>query len=241
VSADKSGRMRDYWDERARLNAAWYVDTTLDFEQPDMQRFFDSGEQIVADHYVGGVVQPAGQALAVEIGSGLGRICRALRPHFDRVVGVDISTEMVTRARELVTEPGVEFVVGTGVGLTGVEDACADLVFSFTVFQHIPDPAIVEGYIAEAGRVLRPGGVFVFQWNNEAGSSIWRLRRAALSMLQRTGLRPETYGRHASEFLGSRIPRRRIDAALQRAGLELRGTRGDGTLFTWAWAVRTAG
>ena len=239
MTTSRSKRMRAYWDERARLNAAWYVDTSLDFEQPDMERFFASGEQIVHDHYVEGPAHPAQTELAVEIGSGLGRICRGLRKHFDRVIGVDISEEMVTRARALVDEPGIEFVHGTGVGITGVDDASADLVFTFTVFQHIPDPSIVEGYIAEAGRVLRPGGVFVFQWNNESGSLSWRLRRTALSLLQRTGLRPERYGRHAPEFLGSRIPRDRIERALTRAGLRLVGTRGDGTLFTWGWAERS--
>jgi len=231
--------MRAYWDERARLNAAWYVDTTLDFEQPDMARFFASGEKIVHDHYVDGPVHPPHTQLAVEIGSGLGRICRGLRKHFDRVVGVDISEEMVTRARELVDEPGIEFVHGDGVGITGVESASADLVFTFTVFQHIPEPSIVDGYIAEAGRVLRPGGVFIFQWNNESGSLAWRLRRVRLSVLQSTGLRPERYGRHAPEFLGCRIPRDRIETALTRAGLDLVHTMGDGTLFTWGWAVRS--
>jgi SAM-dependent methyltransferase len=239
MTTGRSKRMRAYWDERARLNAAWYVDTTLDFEQPDMDRFFASGEQIVQGHYVDGLAHPAQTELAVEIGSGLGRICRGLRKHFDRVVGVDISEEMVQQARALVDEPGIEFVHGTGVGITGVHDASADLVFTFTVFQHIPDPSVVEGYIADVGRVLRPGGVFVFQWNSESGSLSWRLRRTALSALQRTGLRPERYGRHAPEFLGSRIPRDRIERALTRAGLRLVGTRGDGTLFTWGWAVRS--
>lgn len=231
--------MRAYWDERARLNAAWYVDTTLDFEQPDMDRFFESGQKIVDDHYVDGLARPERTELAVEIGSGLGRICRGLRKYFDRVVGVDISAEMIGQARELVDDPAIEFIHGDGVGITGVEDATADLVFTFTVFQHIPDPTIVENYIAEAGRVLRPGGVFLFQWNNESGSFSWRLRRTALSVLQRTGLRPERYGRHAPEFLGSRIPRDRIERALTRAGLGLVGTRGEGTLFTWGWAVRS--
>jgi SAM-dependent methyltransferase len=230
--------MRAYWDERARVNAAWYVDTTLDFDQPDMDKFFSSGEQIVRDHYTDGLAQPAVTATAVEIGSGLGRICRALRAHFDRVIGVDISAEMVTRAQALVDEPGVEFVLGDGVGLGGIESASANLVFTFTVFQHIPDPTVVEHYIAEAGRVLQAGGVFVFQWNNQPGSLAWRLRRTALATLQRTGVRSERYGRNAAEFLGSRISRPRIERALSRAGLELVGTRGDGTLFTWGWAVR---
>lgn len=235
---DRAARMRAYWDERARVNAAWYVDTTLDFEQPDMERFFASGERIVADHYVDGLATPSRHDLAVEIGSGLGRICRALREHFDHVVGIDIAPEMVAQARELVTAEGIEFRVGDGTTLTDVADASVDLVFTFTVFQHIPDPTVVEGYIAEVGRVLRPGGVFAFQWNNEPNAGWWRLRRSVLGWLQRTGRRPEAFGRHAPEFLGCRISTPRIRRALTGAGLELVGMRGDGTLFAWAWAVR---
>jgi hypothetical protein len=38
--------MRKYWDEKAKTNAAWYVDTSLDFDNPDMQKFFESGRAI---------------------------------------------------------------------------------------------------------------------------------------------------------------------------------------------------
>jgi SAM-dependent methyltransferase len=97
---------------------------------------------------------------------------------------------------------------------------------------------VINGDIAEAGRVLKPGGVFVFQWNNEPGAFRWRLRSAVLSALQRTGLRPETYRRHAPQFLGSRVPVRRLRPGLERGGLTLEGVRGEGSLFAWAWALR---
>jgi SAM-dependent methyltransferase len=192
----------------------------------------------VRDHYLDGPVHPERTELAVEIGSGLGRISAALNEHFDRVVGIDVSPAMVGEARRRVPDPTVDFRVGDGTGLTGIDDATVDLVFSFTVFQHIPDAAIIEGYLAEAGRVLRPGGVFVFQWNNEPGALRWALRRRVLAWLQGSGLRPERYERHAAEFLGSRVPRPRIERALAAAGLRLVATQGDGTLFAWAWAVR---
>jgi SAM-dependent methyltransferase len=112
------------------------------------------------------------------------------------------------------------------------------LVLSFTVFQHIPKVSLIRGYLHEAGRVLRPGGLLVFQWNNLPGPRRWRARRALLSTLQRTGLRREAHERNAAEFLGSRVTLGTICDALAEGGLELRGTRGTGTLFAWAWAVR---
>jgi SAM-dependent methyltransferase len=230
--------MREYWDARARRNAPWYVDTSVDFSAPDMEQFFATGQAIVAEALDDAPASPSGRGLAVEIGSGLGRVCLALADRFDRVIGLDVSPEMVRRARELVGDPRVTFEVTDGVSLRGVASGGADLVLSFTVFQHIPKVAVIERYLAEAARVLRPGGLLVFQWNNLPGARRWRVRRSVLSILQRTGIWREAHERHAPEFLGSRVPGPRIEQALARAGLELQGTKGDGTLFAWAWATK---
>jgi SAM-dependent methyltransferase len=231
-------RMRAYWDQRARLNAAWYVDTSLRYDDPDMQAFFASGKRIVGDALRDMPKQPPTNALAVEIGSGVGRMCIALADRFERVIGVDISKEMVDRARELVTDPHVEFIVGDGSSLQPIEDGSVDLVFSFTVFQHIPKVAVIESYIEEVGRILRPGGVFAFQWNNTPGTLRWALRRAALSAGQRAGIGQERHGRNDPNFLGSRVSLARIKRALARADMDVERTERLGELFAWAWAVR---
>lgn len=230
--------MRSFWDEAARANAVWYVDTSLSFDHPDMERFFATGKAIVAEALDGSPIAPPGRSTAVEIGSGLGRVCLALAERFDRVIGVDIAPEMVRRAGELVSNPRVSFVVGDGSSLSVIEDATADTVLSFTVFQHIPRVRVIERYIEESGRVLRPGGMFVFQWNNSGTAWWWTLRRWFLSLLQRSGLRAERYRRNAPEFLGSRVSLRRVERALVRGGMELRATKGTGTLFAWAWAMK---
>jgi SAM-dependent methyltransferase len=240
VSKKTREEMRTYWDERARINAVWYVDTSLDFEAPDMDRFFETGRRIVAEALDGAPVTPPGRALAVEIGSGLGRVCLALAERFDRVVGIDISSEMVRRASEIVADDRVVFEVGDGTTIP-LADSCADLVLSFTVFQHIPDLTVIEGYVAEASRVLRPEGVFVFQWNNIPGAAGWAFRRRLLAAAHRIGLKTERHGRNAPEFLGSRVPLGTMQAALERNGLVLRRTKGLGTLFAWAWACIEGG
>jgi SAM-dependent methyltransferase len=230
--------MRIYWDGRARANAPWYVDTSLSYDDPDMDRFWEQGERIVAEGLDEGRVQPSRTALAVEIGAGLGRNCRALASRFDAVVGLDISPEMVGRARQLVDDPTVRFELVDGASMAPVGTDTADLVFSFTVFQHIPRVGVIEAYIAEAGRVLRAGGVLAFQWNNEPGHRRWVVRRAVLGALQRAGFAVDRHQRHAAAFLGSRVPLSRIERALDRAGLDLVEVRGGGTLYAWATATR---
>lgn len=232
--------MRAWWESAAQSNAAWYVDTSLDFDSPDMDRFWQTGEATVAEALDDAPAQPPGSRLAVEIGSGLGRICRALsRRGFREVVGVDISPTMVRHARELVDEPGVRFELGDGQGLGAVDSGTADLVLTFTVFQHMPDERLIAGYVQEAARVLRPGGLLVAQWNGTDGAWRWALRRALLSSLPgRRRRSADPYGREVPEFLGSRVPVPRMRQLLSEAGLELVGLRDEGTLFSWLWARR---
>lgn len=228
--------MRRYWDERARLNAPWYVDTSLSYDDPDLERFFETGRVIVDEALQQS--PPLGSSLAVEIGCGLGRICVALAERFDRVVGLDISSEMLQRAGEVASHAQVSYVLGDGTSLRPIRDGVADLVLTFTVFQHIPRVPVIERYVAEAGRILRPGGVFVFQWNNTPGNLRWSIRRRLLSGVERLGIRRERFGRNAPEFLGSRVSLARINRALTTAGLDLVRVRGEGTLYAWAWAVK---
>ena len=236
-----AARMRSWWEAAAQRNAAWYVDTSLSYDDPDMEQFWATGEVVVAQALDGAPVDPPRLGRAVEIGSGLGRIVRALSRHgFTEVVGVDISPTMVERARQLVTEPGARFELGDGAGLAAVEDSSADLVLSFTVFQHMPDPDLIAGYLREAARVLRPGGVLVAQWNGMDGASRWALRRAWLSVVGRLRPSADRLGREVPEFLGSRVPVPRLRALLADAGLEVAGMRGEGTLYSWLWATRPA-
>jgi SAM-dependent methyltransferase len=230
--------MRTHWDENARRNAVWYVDTSRGWDDADEDAIFESGHQIVEAMVDGAPVAPTGRALAVEIGSGLGRLCVPLADRFDRVVGVDVSPEMVQRASQLISDPRISFRMGDGLGLSSFGDETADLILSFRLFEHVPGASIVHDYLREAGRVLRPGGVLAFQWNNEPGPRRWAARRAVLSGLQRTGLHRERHDRHAREFLGVRVPLEPLRRTLTDHGLELVGTEGLGSHDAVAWAVR---
>ncbi len=227
---------RQFWDSAAKASAAFYVDTTVSYDNPDMDAFFATGHKIVDQALA--PVAPAGHRLAVEIGSGLGRNCVALADHFDEVIGVDIAPEMIRQASELVSQENVKFVLTEGADLSAVADGSADFVLSFTVFQHIPDISVIEAYIAEAGRVLAPGGVFAFQWNNQSSELRWRVRRSVLATLQKIGLKKDPYRRNATQFLGTTVSVPRVCGSLTRAGLDMHKSDGEGTLFCWAWAAK---
>ena len=78
-----------------------------------------------------------------------------------RFVGVDLSEEMLERARAYVTEQGLGNVAFqqadvTDLGFLG--DASVDAVFSTVALHHLPDVGHLERTFAEVARVLRPGG-----------------------------------------------------------------------------------
>jgi SAM-dependent methyltransferase len=77
---------------------------------------------------------------------------------------VDVSGEMVRLASEAVRDfPKVFIYQNNGKDLTVVPDLQFDFAFSTIVFQHIPSRDIIENYVAEVHRLLRPGALFKFQ------------------------------------------------------------------------------
>ena len=98
----------------------------------------------------------------VELGCGGGQCTVELARRGGDVVGVDLSAEQLAFARELVAEHDVDEAVDLVEGdLTALPlaDGQFDVAFNAYVFQWVGDLA---GGFAEAHRVLRPGGRFVF-------------------------------------------------------------------------------
>ena len=160
-------KMRSDWDQRARENARYFVNTAHD-DWSD-EEFFVSGERTVAEEILTDTInicqgQEPGRMRVLEIGCGAGRVTRALARLFGEVHGVDVSGEMVRLAREaLRDQPNAFLYQNNGTDLTVVPDLQFDFAFSCIVFQHIPSREIIENYVREVHRLLRPGALFKFQ------------------------------------------------------------------------------
>jgi ubiquinone/menaquinone biosynthesis C-methylase UbiE len=99
---------------------------------------------------------PPPRGLAVEIGCGEGRVARELRARGYEVVAFDVSETLVTLARE--ADPDGQYAVADAATLP-IGDGAAELVVAFNVLHEIPH---LRQAVAEAARVLAPGGRFCF-------------------------------------------------------------------------------
>ncbi len=211
-----TGRMRAEWDERARENARHYV-ATGKVEWND-EEYFESGRENVRREILTDMTnicqgKDPKQMKVLEIGCGSGRITRALSEIFGEVYAVDISGEMIRQATEsLKDRPNAHVYQNSGSDLSILGDIQVDFAFSFIVFQHIPSREVIQSYVREVHRLLRPGGLFKFQVQGYGtGSDV------------------------ADTWFGVSFTDEEAVKMADNAGFEPRHRHGAGTQYFWLW------
>lgn len=91
----------------------------------------------------------------LEIGCGTGKNTEWLAAHADTVIALDISSEMLSRARKRVTEKNVSFIQHDIQRTWPVPDESVNAVIGNLVLEHVNNLRII---FLEAQRVLRPNG-----------------------------------------------------------------------------------
>lgn len=104
------------------------------------------------------VLDPQGRTV-VDVGCGDGALTRHFAGLGARAIGVEISEDQLARARKAEPVAGADYRVGKGEALP-LEDGSVDAVVYSNSFHHLP-PAVMADALAEAARVLTPGGRLV--------------------------------------------------------------------------------
>lgn len=212
-----SRRMRRDWDERARENARYFVENSrADWTDPE---FLANGQaalerDILTD--MANICQgkdPAAMRV-LEIGCGAGRLTRALAGVFGEVHAVDVSGEMIRRARAwLAGCRNVKLYRNNGYDLSVLPRVEFDFACSNVVFQHIPSYEVIENYVREVRRLLRPGGLFKFQVQGD----------------------PLTRTAPDDTWNGVPFTEPQARAMAERCGFEMRYWLGAGEQYFWLW------
>ncbi len=116
----------------------------------------------------------------LEVGVGTGLSLPAYNGSLD-IVGIDLSPEMLDKARERVAEEGLDNVTGLhemDAGELKFDAASFDTVVAMFVMTVVPDP---EKVMRELSRVCRPGGevMLVNHFSTDDGVRGWVERRMA--------------------------------------------------------------
>ncbi len=238
-------RLSREWDELAREDALWVIlsDDPERRGRWHLDEFFATGEREVAERLdrAGKLGRPARREAALDFGCGVGRLTRALAGRFDRAVGVDVSAEMVERARRVNGDvQNLEFRTNVAGDLAQFDAGTFDLVYSSKVLQHMASRELACRYIAELVRVARADGLVAFQlWTSvplrrriQPRRRLYRLGRAAgvpQRLLARARLSPR--GR------GIGVPEDRVRRVVEGLGARVADTEPDGEWGLWYYVL----
>jgi ubiquinone/menaquinone biosynthesis C-methylase UbiE len=171
--------VRRDWTRLGEEDPLWAVHVATDKRDGrwDVDDFLELGvrDVAIAREWLQRLELPTTWQRVLDFGCGAGRLSQALAQHADEVVGVDVAEPMLATARKLDRTGGkCRFVHNERPDLRLFGDGEFDMAYSELVLQHLPI-AVIDGYLAEFMRVLRPGGVAVLQCTT---SPLWTLKGA---------------------------------------------------------------
>ncbi len=201
-------------------------------KQWDPERFFARGraEISAALEHLSSLGLDVKKGHALDFGCGVGRLTQALCGEFGEAVGVDISFSMIESARRF-NQHGdrCNYLVNTSDDLAQLGDASFDFVYSNITLQHIPPEASTR-YISEFIRVLRPGGIAMFQFPSgprhdpgTLGAWLYSVRRGPLRRFwKRIRGKPPVEIHYLNQSL--------VEEVIRNAGGRLLEARQDGSI-----------
>jgi SAM-dependent methyltransferase len=207
----------EVWEKFAEADPYTYILT--DLKSADPKKFWESGERTVQVELLPLIRErDTRRKIGLELGCGVGRLLFPMTRHFEEMVGVDIAEGMVRRAVSFAGDNGIRNVALGAI--SGPEDLLhkaggyagkVDFLYSLLVFQHIPDFAVIEGYLHAVSELLEENGIAYLQFDTREQNLFYQWKTGlpdfVLPRFWRRGIR--------------RIRRRpeEIEACLRRAGL----------------------
>lgn len=152
-----SVKMRDDWNRRIRHDYRFWMS---DGQSDDVQ-MWQTGERdlkiLLRD------ISNLDQKSVLDLGCGVGRLVRPISKIAAKVIGVDVSEEAITRARELVgPQTNVDLIVGNGHDLHQISSESIDVAYSFAALTSMPT-IVIANYLRELWRILKPDGTIRLQ------------------------------------------------------------------------------
>lgn len=135
--------------------------------------------------------------LVLDFGCGVGRLMRALYPHFRSLQGLDVSSSMIEKAEALNSQylDKISFHLLQTFPGSFVKPGSVSLVICLLVFQHLPGNHSLQ-YMADLLSLLKPDGLFIFQLITKDVRSMKWVRKIRSLVRVRERLALIGYGDH---------------------------------------------
>ena len=159
--------LQENWNRSGEQDPLWSILTFPGREEGrwNLEEFFGTGHQIVnrVIDIISALQVDLHKSKVLDFGCGVGRLSQAMAKHFKRVVGVDIAPAMIKRAKKY-NKAGrrCKYRLNRHNHLRIFKRNEFDFILSLLVLQHM-HPFYAKCYIKEFIRILKPGGVCVFQ------------------------------------------------------------------------------
>jgi ubiquinone/menaquinone biosynthesis C-methylase UbiE len=175
-------KLQENWEGFAQIDPLWAicVDSRRRDNRWSKEEFFETGTVEmgrVMKHLRSLELYPDAASPALDFGCGVGRLTRAMSEYFPDCWGIDIAPTMVRLAEEFNRDrAGCRFWLNEADDLMMFPDSTFGFIYSSIVFQHI-QRTHAERYLFELIRVLKAGGILVFQVpEKEKASWVAKLR-----------------------------------------------------------------
>jgi len=150
----------------------------------DEERFKSAGEsqfEGIQEYLQKNNISLVGKRI-IEIGCGAGRMTESLADLAEDLYATDISMNMLHRFKERVGEIRNVTLLCTS-DLSVFTDEFADIIFSYLVFQHLPED-LTTWFLKDGYRVLKSGGYYIFQLTTLDKHKVIRTKSGATDMVR---------------------------------------------------------
>lgn len=165
-------KQKKLWQILAKTNPLYYICSDKG-KRITEEEFRQTGKEDYKRHILDDKLISKKETI-IDLGCGIGRMTEFMAKDFDKVVGIDISKEMIKQGRERMESLHNVFLMETDGENIPLASSSIKTVFSYLVFQHVKTKEMVKSNFDEVYRILKPKGLFKVRLRtDEVDKSKW--------------------------------------------------------------------
>lgn len=126
------------------------------------------------ENHIKGFIENCDLTHVVDLACGHGRNIVKLLPLSTAVIGIDIQESNIEVCRKRFhDEPKALFFKNNGYDISEISSGWATLIYTFDAMVHF-EPEVIQSYLLDFHRALRPGGRAFLHHSNYTGGRDWR-------------------------------------------------------------------